>query len=395
MVTEIFRRIIAWDRKSAIAADLEARRVFMPWAATGVSFHKDPRSPFAWSETTVAKIAANPVYAGMRASRGQILEDVEARIKPLISQGTYWQAQQVTAARRTARTRPPRRPEPAMLAGGGGDCGVCGGPLTTGSSGERRDGTRDPKYTCGWKGCVSVRQALLDQHVSQVIIAWLADPRTGLLLAAPGEDDTAEAEAARGEVARLQHQIDQLRELGETAPADYSPAEVVREITRLQRQQQAAEQRTGPSPVDPLLAAVLGPDAGRKWHETSPGDRRRLVTMIATVTLLPTPEGMPRNTRHSSVPPGRVRWAWKIPGTAVPEPGGQQPWVPASAERASRITAWLADCGEPASMAQIAAGLSMPVYIAQRAMQQPLADGRVTRQRGRGEHWNTWYYQPG
>jgi hypothetical protein len=44
-------------------------------------------------------------------------------------------------------------------------------------------------------------------------------------------------------------------------------------------------------------------------------------------------------------------------------------------------------------MAQIAEALGMPSWMAQRAVRRLVTGGRVTRQRGTGEHWNTWFYR--
>jgi DNA invertase Pin-like site-specific DNA recombinase len=384
VVTEIFQRIIAGDRGSVIAADLEARQVLMPWAAAGLSYAKARRGPFAWSGTAVEKIAANPAYAALRQTRGRvlgqadggllgqphgrILDDVEPHIKALISKDDYWLARQAMASRRKVRDRPPRRPEPSMLAGTAR--AACGGPLSTGGGTGR--------YSCNWDACASIR---------------LSNPLTAGQLAAPGEEDAARAAKANAEVARLQAEIDQLNAMRRRPGAANHPA-LVESIMLLEHEQDEALQQAESARMPRWLDDLLGPDAGEKWHKISPQDKRRAVSRIITVTLLPTPEGWPRNLGLQAGLPARVRLACKIPGTTTwPEPAGQQPWVPASAERGSRIAAWLAEQDGPRPMAQIAAGTGMPVWMAQRAVRPLMEDGQLARKRGTGEHWNTWYYQ--
>jgi Recombinase len=391
---EIFTRLTAGDTASAIAADLEQRRVFTPYAAAGIASAKiagDRR--FAWTTAAVRHIAANPAYMGQRRSKGRVLDDVKAHIEPLITEAQFWPAQQALA-RRTGRASPARRSSPSMLAATA-LCGVCGTPLTTSSSEPRRDGTRPRVYTCRLRGHVSVGQGALDEYVSRKIIAWLADPEMGRQLAEASEDVTAEALAAQGEVARLQHQIDQLRELQEADPAGVSHAEVVRTISLLQREQQHAEQRARPPAIDPLLAAARGPDAGRRWDESGPQVQRSLVARIAEVTVH---RGPVANGRCSLA--SRVGWRWKLVSPATGEPigmpaGEPQPHVSARQARGDRIVAWLAGQDGPRTVAQMSTALGEHPSVVREAAADLVKAGRVTRRIGLSEHGgpNTAFYR--
>jgi len=394
VVREIFRRAEAGDTLSSIAADLEARQVLTPYAAAGT--RTKASGPFAWTEQSLRCILSNPAYYGKRRYKIKNEPDLVVKghnIRPLITEAQYWSAQDAIKRRRTGRASAPRRPSASLLAGIAA-CGVCGTPLTTSSGEARADGSQSRTYTCRLRGHVSASQELLDDYVSGRIIAWLSDRGVAEQLAESSEDYRAEAELAMGEVARLQHQIDELRELGETNPAEYSPKETVREITRLQRRQQAAEQRARPPEIDPGLAAALGTDADARWDGLAPGKQRRLVSMIARVTLLRAPWA----GGHRLSLAGRVGWAWKL-ATADGEPIGVpvddgQPWVRARQARGERIAAWLSEQDGPRTAAQISAGLGEHVSIVREAVLPLVRAGRLARHRGYSPAGgpNTFFY---
>lgn len=115
IVREVTRRLLAGEAIRAVTADLNSRGV------------PSPRSgPRGWSPFTVRRIAANPVYAGIRVHRG--LPVVAAVWPALVDPADHHAlvARFSDPARRTSRDTTIRH-----LGSGLYVCGVCGNPVRT------------------------------------------------------------------------------------------------------------------------------------------------------------------------------------------------------------------------------------------------------------------------
>ncbi len=413
VVAEIIRRVAAGDTVTGIALDLERRRVLTPRAArghklAGVGAGRDesggPDRIYQWQGQTVRGIATNPVYIGLRRSKGKILEGVKANVVPLVSEADFNAAQRALDGHGKPRgVYSPRN----MMLSSAAFCGVCEMPLGSvgrapSSGGQPTSRARRARrlYGCRIRGHASIREDWLDEYVSLAITDWLSSPAVMRELADRHEDVAAEAEAAEAEAMRLQDRIEAMRQQMADPPPGFDDLEANLQIGALKRQREAALARSCPPMLDPLLAGALGDDAGVKWAGYSPAVRRRLVTMIAKVTLMPVPDGQPKRWGSSPATlPRRVRLKWKMHNPATgqlvtggleqSDPGPLPPYVPADVRRAGAVAAWLASQDGPRTVNQIAAGTGEHVVSLWRALDVLLDDGRAARQRDR----QAWRYR--
>jgi len=411
VVRELFKRIAAGDTSSMIARDMEARGVLMPKAAKGykprkLGFSRDAGRAedgrFMWQSQCVESIIRNPTYIGKRTGADGTLCDVRA--VPLVSETLWREANAHLDARR--RTRARYSPRNLMLTGIA-VCGVCGTPLQFKSSGRRKkDGVLGRFYGCGVRGHVAIEVGRLDGYVSRAVVAWLASPQVKAELSARHEEDAADAIAAETEVLRLSKLITELGEEIDNPPAGADKedlADARRQRRGLRQQLADARKLAAPSSLDPLLMHALGPGAGERWGGYSPVIRRKLIAMIARITVRPVGRG------HGSLnvlplSALRVGWEWKQrnPVTGSPVAGssavaalvdGQEgpcPYSTAVERLTLRMVEWLATQDTPCTARQVADALDLPKTTTHRALYAAVKDGLV----GRGDRVAGGAYLP-
>lgn len=175
VVREIFSRVGQEDPIGHIVDDLNARGIPSP---KGVQ----------WKSKTVRLIATNPRYIGIRNHKGELHQgDWEAIIG---DRRVFDRAVSVLSAPDRKRSAPgSKRYLLSYFA-----TAMCGGPLT----GRPDKVGRPAHYRCNVDGCVSIHAELLDDYVTRLTLARLAQPYFRALFSQP--DDQAkelEAEAAR------------------------------------------------------------------------------------------------------------------------------------------------------------------------------------------------------
>ncbi len=288
-IAELFARVRAGDSLRSIERD---------WAARGI-VNKSGR-PFGSAH--LRSLLDVRAYAGDRVHGNQVhAGDWE----PIVERDT-WQAVRAILSDPARRTNRPGRGiyKVSMIA----RCGVCEGPMAGDAKVDGRRRT-EPVYRCR-NNHVTVPLASLDQHVEEVVSAYLSRPeiRTALSAAAV---ESGELQAARNRVARLKGELDDLYERG--ASGQISPAGVAAMepglLGRLSGAQADLEALQTPS----ALVGILGRESG---SGTSLGDLtverlRAIYDLVCTPDLLGVPHVNRSSRRGPKQPPVRDRVEWR------------------------------------------------------------------------------------
>lgn len=197
-VQEAFAAYLRGDSYQTIVDDFNARGIT---TTLGVP----------WRAELLAKVLANPRYAGIVIHRGEELPDVEASWQPAIDRRTWADFTEMKGGRKKAGA--PSAGRPRHLVSGLAFCGVCGDPLYAtmimkpplkGET-ERR---RYRVYECVRRRCISVAADSLETFVEAVVLGRLGDKKIIRALrttpdTAPLEEELAELRRNRSNVADL------------------------------------------------------------------------------------------------------------------------------------------------------------------------------------------------
>jgi site-specific DNA recombinase len=316
IVREIYDRIARGDSLTSIARDLERR---------GIPIPRKPRKyadqPCRWLVGTVRYIATNPAYIGKRVHRAAshrvkdrhaaILDGVEVRWPPLVTEEQWWAVQRKLSDPSRLTWRPGSKA--GHLLAGVARCGKCLSPLYAAP-----DPAGTYTYTCSRRRCVVARLDWLDAYAEDRIVSWLADPAVYARLAQNREDDTAAAAAARADIERLQHQLEECRVNGEDPDADAVFWE--RRARSLTVKLKEAERLAWPASLSPVLADAVGPEAADRWVALPLPVRRQILKMTADIRLGKGKRGGDARYRRA-LDESRVEWHWLLgPGADQPRP---------------------------------------------------------------------------
>ncbi len=296
VVREITARALMQEAFYSIALDLQRRGVPSPHAyrLTRIPREEQPR---AWTLDMVSRISRNPTYAGLRTHKGKVIG--EGKWEPLISAADH------AALVEMAKGRPgPRDRRAKHLLAGLAVCGVCGSPC-------RRVLNRGcPSYACHGlarrgESCVSRRQDLVDELVTEFLFARLEMPDRFALLTDDDADETAHT--AAGEVADLRAR---LAEFESSAAQGQISAEAFGRIEqRLTAELDDAQRRAIPTTTPRAAAELLtASDVRATWNMHMPMSQRRLVVAHwLEVTIH-------RVGRHGSkrFDPSKVEITWRV-----------------------------------------------------------------------------------
>lgn len=283
IVQRMAEMVLAGRSLRSIAAELNAE------GATTARGHK-------WASQTVRRTVLRPVYAGLKAYRGEVV--AEGEWPPIIDRATHEQLVELLAdpTRRTQRGSARVHLLTGLLR-----CGNCGGPMTR-SSGRlnSRTGIRQaPAYAC--QGCFRVRrnQQRVDEVVIGALLARLSQPDA---VAAFTTSDDEKRDLALVEIsvleARLQAAAEQYAEGAITAQQLATVTKVTREKLDVQRAVLAAHV------TQPDLAEIAGPEAETRWDAAPLEVQRLIVDLLMEVTIMPAGPGRPFD-------PSLVRIDWK------------------------------------------------------------------------------------
>lgn len=246
-----------------------------------------------WTYATLRQMLVRPRNAGHVEYHGEIV--ARDSWPPLVDEDTW-------LAVRSLLSDPNRRRSTSnrlrWMGSGLYLCGICGGPVKSASvTSNRRTGTTRTVYRCH----VARAADPVDELVSEIVVARLARPDGGKLLAANDAPDTAEL---RGRAMALRERIDGLS----TAYADglvTLPA-LRRETERLRAELSAVEAQQVTVPRAAVLAdLVRARDVQGVWGALALDRRRAVVDALMAVTILPS------GRRGNGFDPRLVQIAWK------------------------------------------------------------------------------------
>lgn len=243
-----------------------------------------------WNVTSLRRALLNPRYAGRVTYNGA---DVATGEWPVILDAAT--QDRLAEVLRDVRRRVQQGTALRYLLSGLARCGRCDGVLFASPMGAK--GKRWMAYRC--PACYLARRLdLVDGVVETVVLGRLSRPDAADLLS-PAED----VAALRSEVAELHQRRDDLA--GLLADGLLS-AQVVRDrSTELTRLIQGLHDRIGSALGDsPASQLVTADDVGAVWETMGVRDRRAVVDLMMTVSILPAGKGRPFH-------PEQVRIEWR------------------------------------------------------------------------------------
>ena len=266
---EVTGRIDAGETVQAVAADLTARGIPVPWGGR-------------WDGGQIKRIVTNPGYVGQRVLRGKVVG--QATWKGIIDPATF----AVCVAR---LSDPDRRTVDdstvKYLVSGIAMCDVCGSRMST----IKNRGYRS--YICKGLGdeskgrfCTSVVTRKLDEFVEQVVVNRLSRPDCLELLAGDGGESIR---AAAAEAADLRQELNGWVEAAKgrrVTPASFAEIEA-----GLLQQIEAAERRARRVQIPPIIKQVAGPDAAQRWQALTIAKRREVVNLLCEIRIRRTRQG--------------------------------------------------------------------------------------------------------
>ncbi len=240
----------------------------------------------AWSSTTLRQIMLRDRNAGLRRHRGQVVG--KGNWPAILDEGTH--------ARVVALlTDPSRRSQMGSvrkhLLSGIARCGLCrSGEMRVMSAFKSKAGKSGPaKYQC--KACFRVarKQSSIDEYVESVVVARLQKPDAVAALASGRPERAKELQKLSDDLtARLDVAADQYAEGALTS-------EQLRRISgKLRPQIESATAELASCAPNPGLLDLAGVDAAQRWREATLEQKRQVIDLLMTVTLMPVGSGRGR-----------------------------------------------------------------------------------------------------
>ncbi|MGP5639492.1 recombinase family protein [Brachybacterium tyrofermentans] len=285
VIREAAQRVIAGESMRAITKDLLARQVPTPKGGK-------------WNGTILRQLLLRERNAGKRVHRGEVIGPGSW---PSIL--TDAQQLQLTAILRDPSRRTARGTALRFMLSGIMLCGVCGETCRslTGARYTKPDGTegrRPTAYGCG--SCFKTRRIAhkVDELVEAVVLARLRMPDAPALLAGDPEG----ARAAREDRDTLRARLDGAAD--EYAEGRITAAQLSRITAKLTKSIAAADELLTRAGISPELGFMATEDPGEAWERATVEQRRELIDLLMTVTLMPTGAGGGFN-------PESVKIEWK------------------------------------------------------------------------------------
>jgi site-specific DNA recombinase len=338
IVREIYTRIERGDTLAMIARDLEDRRVPAPrhprkCTSCGYLLGKDKRCPHGhvqdlcqWRASAVRFIATNIQYTGVRIYQadsarlddrrravltGEDGKPVPVKWAAMVTDEQYWRVQGILADNSRVRYRSPgrggSRPDgeshgrPYVMVPTA-RCYNCGAAL--GGHSERNGNF----YKCRERGCVSIKAEWLEAYAENRLVSWLVLPEVRTRIWGTQEDADAQQAEARGELERLNVELEEVRQLAERG--DLSPVLASRmEAAKLAAIESASARL---APHASIVLDMMGADAADRWvalKAERPHAARQLMAEVCTIYVHPGKRGGGKTRPFDE---SRVEWHWKI-----------------------------------------------------------------------------------
>ena len=264
VVREITRRLAAAEPVITVTRDLNARGVLSPAGGK-------------WARQNVRQLALSHTYIAQREHGGEIRP---GNWPALVDPEVWYAARRILLDPKRTVTKPGRY---KYLLSYIARCGVCGGRLQAvqrKALADHRDGGR--AYFCVDAGHVSAGVDWLDDIVTPVVLARLADKRVMDRLAGGDDQDVL---AARTHAAALRERLEGFRDAA--AAGELTPASLAHVEARLVADIETAQKKATSSAVPSVLRGLVGADdIEARWEELSIAGRRQVVSALGiTITL--------------------------------------------------------------------------------------------------------------
>ncbi|WP_157556800.1 recombinase family protein, partial [Nocardia acidivorans] len=275
VIQEATRRLLAGESLRSVSTLLEPK-----WRAAG--------GTGVWTQTTVRALLLRPTYVGHRTYYGQSLQ--KGTWEGIITLEQH-------EALRALLTDPSRTKHkgtaPVHLVTWIALCGVCKQGMT--AKGGRGNPGRVPTVRCR-DGHVSRSLELVEAHVEELLLQLLEDPDTARKLHTKDESDQAEIDADLALIKALEGEIETyVKDAAKTKMSAAAVAVYVEEKEREIRDAQARLDATVEE-ADPVLSAIVGPDARQKWKRADIHQKRDVLRAAMRVTIEPLGKGFWRDT---------------------------------------------------------------------------------------------------
>lgn len=288
------------EATAAILGGGSLRQIVTEWNRRGLRTTKADR---VWTSNAVRDVLTRPRNAGLLEHRGQVVGP--AGWPALVSED-QWRGAVAVLTDRARRTTPGNQPR--WLGSGIYECSVCGDGMVVGTSG----GHRRPSYKCrsaerGGARHVTRVAAVLDEYVSEVLIATLSLPDAADLFAAEEPVDV-DVSALRVELAGIAANREALgRAVGEGA---VTLAQFTAANDAARGRQEAIEaQLARLTRTDPVAAAVQADDPAEVWAGYELEQRREVLRRLARVVVHPSRSG--RKADGTYFDPDSVEIIWR------------------------------------------------------------------------------------
>lgn len=283
LVRTAYRSLLTGESLAAIMRD---------WTARGVH----TTTGKAWSYATMRQLLLRPRNYGASVHRGEVVGN--GNWTPLVDEATWRSAAAILAdpTRRTSGSTQGR-----WLLAGLARCGVCADVTTVKSATARSRGQSSTIYKCRTGAHLGRRAEYVDSYVEAVILERLRRDDARDLLAADNAPDT---ERLRIEADSIRRQLDQNANLyaeGVLTAAQLRTTNV-RQRERLTEVEGQMADRSRTTALSGLLEAD---DPATVWERLNWAQRRAVVDVLMTVTILPAGKGNARVFDPTTV---RIDW---------------------------------------------------------------------------------------
>jgi site-specific DNA recombinase len=286
VIREAARRMLDREPVAAIAASLNER---------GITTVRGSE----WNARNLARTMGHAAYGGYVELHGRRAGQIKAEGGPVLDEKTFENVQALLASRRRGRRPTGAWPLTGVMRCGHPKCVPSGRTLAGYTEHRvRADGTRARRYVCAIAngGCgLSVRAAETEEIVTAAVLAELADPDEVRVLSeqAAALGEAREAAAARvGELDEALAELEDKKANGEIRPLAYGRAKATydRRIAEAEAELQQAQADAAAARHAPAVTPA-------EWAAMTPAERRALIAALRlAVTVMPHPDGAPRNT---------------------------------------------------------------------------------------------------
>ncbi|MFG2067737.1 recombinase family protein [Micromonospora tulbaghiae] len=243
-----------------------------------------------WSLSQIKRMVINPGYIAQRVHNGKIVGPADW--PALLDEQTF----SVCVARLTDEKRKTMRDTSVKhLLTGIVACQKCGGRMRV------QKNRTHYAYMCKPNFCVSIKQSLLEDFITALVVERLSRP-DALDLLSPLDTDERAVRAAK-EAAEKRAQLDGWYDAA--ADGDLSPAGLAHIERKLLAEIEAAEEQARTVAVPPMVRRLVGSGAEAGWRDLDVAQRREVVSLLMDIRLGPTQRGARR------FDPGRLgasRW---------------------------------------------------------------------------------------